>query len=238
MNEFHTYSPEGHIQALIFMLKEASKITEDQSKKLVEFNYSVYGDRANDFYGEDFYFSVYLDAAYSQIVASGISTFFESLFKHEFNNLKSEFGTKSPINSSPRWKLDDKHFWNPKKVAEPNGNLAKKDSLVEGIIQLVEALGIPISIQNEKWVKIKILFHYRNYLMHNGLEWTRKKILEFESLIKNLGGESCFSRATSGERTWIIYLSKAFENELIELAIQCVRDFDHWFWKRVDEFQK
>jgi hypothetical protein len=231
--DYHSYSPEFHIEAIQQILSNSKKYKNKISNDLSRAPELTKGN-----YGEEFYNSVFVDASFSHITATSLATFFESLFLHEFNNLKNEYNISNPLNNSPRWMLDEQNFWNPQKIAKEDGKLHNKANFVEGVRQLFDALEIPFLIPEINWRKIKILFHYRNYIAHNGFEWPKVKINVFENLIKNLDGEKYFSRATSGGKTWVLYLTEDFSNDLIQLAITCTSEFDNWFWKRSDEYQK
>jgi hypothetical protein len=244
MTEYHEYYPLGHIQAISLLLKNAANFATDKSEQLTKVDYSKYGEFADMVFGEDFHLSVYCDAAYSHLVASSLATFFESFFFHEFHNLRDEYearrkeyeGRALKNSSFDRWKLISKDdFWNPKKVAYKLGK-TKRD-IVDGVQQLMEALEISIPIQPEKWLLIRTLFLYRNYVIHNGFEWRKAKLREFKSKVRNLKVDECFRSATSGNETWIIYMTKEFEFELVEFAFEIVHLFDLWFDERMNRFQ-
>lgn len=231
--DYHSYSPEYHIKAVQLLLKNAKEFQTNFGSQL-----SSNRRMTEDECGDIFYTSVFVDASCSHIIASSLTAFFESLFFHEFFNLKDQYDLRAPLNNSSRWMLEEKYFWNPKKVAKTNGKLERKESFIDGVRQLFEALEIPFLIPDVNWIKITILFHYRNYISHNGFEWRKEKINEFKNLIKNLNGMGYFSKATTGEDPWVFYLTEDFGNDLLDIAFQFTQNFDIWFWKRTEEWQE
>lgn len=227
--KYHAYSPEYHLPAIESILKNASEFKDNFKEQLKNPALS------DEQYGETFYKSVFVEASYSHMAASSLTSFFESLFFHEFYNLQHGIDFLSPINDSVRWKLESKKFWNPKKVAKDDGSLKNKDNFIEGVQQLFKALEIPFTIPSIDWFKIKTLFHYRNFISHNGFEWRKEKIIEFNQLIGSFNGENNFKKATSGKEIWIFYMTDTFVNDLIELAFQCTHNFDTWFWERIEK---
>ncbi len=47
-----------------------------------------------------------------------------------------------------------------------------------------------------------------------------------------------FKTATSGDQIWIIYMSKEFEDSLLDLAFELVNLFDLWSIKKFENFMK
>jgi hypothetical protein len=167
--------------------------------------------------------SVYADAARSIAVSSLLASFLESALASIFRTVGEKLDADKSTPDHPRFRngADGSrlHRWNCQKFFD--GGRSKSD-LVRGVQQLAEVTGFPLPMAHVP--AFKALFEYRNYMLHNGMEWGEEARAEFSRLITEWPSE-WFSVATSDGQPWVYYMTKplmvsclAFSDEVIDAA--------------------
>lgn len=155
---------------------------------------------------EHYHWSVYHDAVQSMIAVAALTTFTEALFRRAFGGIKALY-EHSPLRDSAhvRWqKLDPDKHWDCTRASTGRG-------LVTGTIELAEAIGLLRELPSGVPQMLAALFQYRNHVFHNGYEWPPEARDRFERLMAENGWpREWFTRATSGDKLWVLYLSDAF----------------------------
>jgi hypothetical protein len=204
------------IRILLFRHREADKKLADEIKSLGErFESPKHpGERAVDEWVDLLHSSVYQDAAHSMAAVGMLAPLVESMFYGAFYKVQEHF---FPVDSSygnhPRWKFSAKDRWDCHLFYDRKGE--RRKNLVEGIIQLAEAVGLSSHLPNDLKPVLQALFEYRNKMFHCGFEWPvdeRNRFAErIDRGIREEGWSSnWFEKATTGGTPWIFYLTNSF----------------------------
>ena len=136
-----------------------------------------------------------------------LATFLESFFYQSFRLIGSEMASESLVPSDhERWQHAGGEKWDCHFVWK-NGHKVK--DLVEGIVQLVDAVHMKDHMPEDLHVTLSALFRYRNKMFHCGLEWPLTERKRFEQELSRWP-EDWFLRATAGDAPWVFYMSASF----------------------------
>jgi len=134
----------------------------------------------------------------------------ESIFYQSFDGLRHKFlePNKIPLSPHRRWQWSAAAQWDCHFVWGEKGS--RKD-LVEGILQLAEAVGLSPHLPADLKPTLQALFEYRNKMFHNGFEWPPVQRERFQRRLQAANWPSdWFSKATTGNSPWIFYVTDAF----------------------------
>lgn len=175
---------------------------------------------------EKFYMGLYVAAAGSHIQIVTACTLLESLISKEFQQ-NGELFQNNGNSDHLRWKAPLEHALNPRTVVRPNGKIGDRNNFIDGHIQLCEACNIEEYLDDESNSFLKTILFYRNYVVHNGLEWGEKNVQEFRSKVGKAEIENYFDTASSADTDWV-YTAKPE-------TIQKLRKHVSAMIKRLDE---
>jgi hypothetical protein len=162
-------------------------------------------ERGGDAYADDCAEAMYFDTTVSGEMVASFAQYLEGLFKYEFYRL-SQKNTNHIKLGSQRYKGIEsailkkckhktvrsealknqmiKNYWDPHYYINENGECNK--SIVKGICDLSDLHGISKNLPSDYEEVLTAIFQYRNYVMHNGVEWERKEIVKFKQIIEKL----------------------------------------------------
>ena len=193
----------------------------DAVKKLAAQGSGILNQHADEAWVGYMYDSVYQDAAHSMAAIGMIAPFIESVFYQAFQNIGHEM-TKdiSPPNNHARWQRPAQDQWDCHFVWV-NGR--RKDDLVRGIIQLIDAIGMTSYMPDDLKPTLSALFEYRNKMFHCGFEWPLEERRRFDKRLNESGWPpDWFSKATSDGEPWIFYMSSVFIEHCLVRADQII----------------
>lgn len=151
--------------------------------------------------------SVYHDAAHSMAAVGLIAPFVESIFFLSFRSIQREMAKRSlRLNEHERWQRSTDDRWDCHYVWK-NGR--RQRDLVEGIVQLVDAVAMKALMPGDLEHTLSALFAYRNKMFHFGFEWPLEERRRFDRQLSRWP-EDWFSKATSGGAPWVFYMSPTF----------------------------
>lgn len=179
----------------------------------------VRNEQASDEYGELFEAQVYQDAAHSMAAVGMLAPMVETIFYQAFQNMRQRFvGEHRSLGIHTRWQVPAEDQWDCRFVWK-NGK--RGGNLVEGIIQLADAIGLTPYLPAELKQTLSALFEYRNKMFHCGFEWPRNERDRFEQRMAEAKWPSgWFSKATKGHHAWIFYLTDDFTKHCLETITQ------------------
>jgi hypothetical protein len=154
--------------------------------------------------------STYQDAAHSMAAVGMLAPLIESIFCQSFDNLRRKFlePDNVPFSSHLRWQWSNAAQWDCHFVWSNRG---RRKDLVEGIMQLAEAIGLSSHLPADLKPRLQALFEYRNKMFHHGFEWPLVERERFQRRIQTAKWPSdWFTTATTGDSPWIFYLSDSF----------------------------
>ena len=175
------------------------------------------------------HYSVYHDAAHSMAAVGLIAPFVESIFVQSFRSIQREMSERSlRLNEHERWQLSVDDQWNCRYVWR-NG---RQRALVEGIVQLVDAIDMIALMPNDLQLTLSALFAYRNKMFHCGFEWPLEERRSFDGQLSGWP-DDWFSKATSGDAPWVFYMSPTFVAHCLDRTEQIIsgigRFCKEWF---------
>lgn len=202
-------------------------------------------ERGGDAYADDCADAMYFDATVSGAMVASFAQYLEGLFKYEFyrqsqkntahiklgsqryKGIESAILQKDKSKPVPPQDLKNqitKNYWDPHYYINENGKCNK--SIVKGICNLCDLHGISKNFPSDYGEVLTAIFQYRNYVMHNGVEWEDKEIIKFKQIIEKLSFVA-FQWSTSNGVESIAFIS----DELIERALSlCECCLEHvWF---------
>jgi hypothetical protein len=153
--------------------------------------------------------SVYQDAAHSMAAVGMLAPLIESIFCQSFDGLRRKIPAPNivPFNSHPRWQLSADGQWDCHLVWTKKGR--RRTDIVEGILQLAEAIGLSTHLPGDLKATLQALFAYRNKMFHNGFEWPLLERERFQQRIADWPSD-WFRMATSAHRPWTFYMTETF----------------------------
>ena len=182
---------------------------------------------------DQMHYSTYHCAAHSMSIVAFIAPLLETIFFQYFREIERHV-TKSP---SPieheRWQLPAEYQWDCRHVWK-NGR--RNRSLVEGIVQLVDALDMTDYMPDDLRVTLSALFAYRNKMLHGGFEWPLE---ERQRFVRRLSGsdwpEDWFSMATSGGEPWMFYMTPTFVTHCLDRIERIIEGIGQFYKERFDD---
>jgi hypothetical protein len=209
-------------------------------------NTQVYNqERGGDNYADDCPDAMYFDATVSGAIVASLAQYFEGLFKYEFYRLSQSNHTNIKLNSrrykgietaiskkvankiigSTEFKKRvSENYWDPHYYIDDIGNCQK--SIVKGISELCGLYDINKSLPNDFEEVLTAIFQYRNYVMHNGVEWEDKEISKFKTNIERLSFDA-FQWSTRNGVESIAFISDKLIDHTLSL---CECFLEHvWF---------
>jgi len=171
--------------------------------------------------------SSYSDAVDSLVATVVIVPMMESFFIELFQGIGKKYKEKKiEPPEHHRWRRADNWNKDPNNCKKDRwdcsvyfGKNKPQPNLYEGIRQLSQATGLCDYLEEEKkntmdW--IKALLVYRNYVFHNGLEWSEAKGNQFQELSKKKNWQYFKPRLT-GETPRMFYLCDTVINEMPQM---------------------
>lgn len=167
------------------------------------------------------YTSVYQDAAHSMAAVGMLAPMIESMFYQAFQGIRQVFHseTKPPTNHA-RWQQPAEDQWDCHFVWSKG---RRSENLVEGIMQLADAVGLKPHLPGDLQLTLQALFEYRNKMFHCGFEWSLHERHKFAKRIADAKWPAdWFATATSGGEPWVFYMTDAFVQRVIEMLDQVI----------------
>lgn len=176
----------------------------------------VYGEHLVNEWVDHIHKSIYQDAAHSMAAVGMLAPLMESIFYQSFHATRHHLSTLvNPGDNHQRWQQSvedqwDCHFvWN-------NGRRSK--NLVEGILQLAEAIKLSPYLPSDLKFVLQALFEYRNKMFHCGFEWPIEERQRFAMRIDGSRWPAdWFTKATKGGEPWIFYFTDTFTMHCIDV---------------------
>lgn len=214
--------------------READEALAARIEEIDEFARRTSGlrnERALDEWLEHLHASVYQDAAHSMAAVGMLAPLAESLFACAFQGLRNRFQKDTrDFGDHDRWGQPTEDEWDCHYV----WNKGKRSlNLVEGIMQLADAVGMSHDLPNDLKPTLEALFAYRNKMFHCGFEWPLAERMRFQQRIKESGWpEQWFSTASQNGNPWIFYLTdefvqhclRMFDRVMVGLGTYCFRE--------------
>ena len=165
------------------------------------------------------HYSVYHDAAHSMAAVGLIVPFLESVFYQSFRSIELEMTKHLSLpNDHERWQRPAEDQWDCHYVWK-NGR--RRPNLVEGIIQLVDAIDMTGHMPDDLRITLSALFEYRNRMFHCGFEWPMEERQRFDQRL-SAWPDDWFSKATSGGDPWVFYMSPTFVVHCLDRTEQII----------------
>ena len=178
------------------------------------------------------HYSIYQDAAHSMAAVGLIVPFVESFFFQSFRAIGREMMDESSApNDHERWQRAAEDQWDCRFLWK-NGRRIK--NIVEGIIQLVDALDMKEHMPDDLQLTLSALFAYRNKMFHCGFEWPLKERKRFEQgLSRSRWPEEWFSKAVRGDQPWVFYMSPTFVAHCLDRTEQIIEGIGRFRKERI-----
>ncbi len=189
----------------------------DEIKAFAERSTGLRNEHAVNELIDRFHHSVYQDAAHSMAAVGMLAPLIESVFHQAFCGIRKQFfASTGSVSSHPRWAQPAEDQWDCHFVWK-NGR--RRKSLVDGIVQLAEAIDLTPHLPRGYGLKLQALFEYRNKMFHHGFEWPLDERKRFAKRIDESGWPAdWFARATSGDEPWVFYMTAPFIGRCVELV--------------------
>lgn len=219
---------EAQLNAIKDLLQRHMRAEQLLSEEIVEIEaharqLSGYrNQRAVDEWVDRMHASVYQDAAHSMAAVGMLAPLIESIFHQAFLGTKDYYSAQSlHLLDHPRWQINDKCKWDCHYIWREG---KKSKNLVEGIFELVDAVGMSTHLPKNIRPKLEAFFTYRNLMFHNGFEWPLVERHNFAEKIKSKGwSDSWFKASTSDGRPWIYYMTETYISDCV-LVIEQILD--------------
>jgi hypothetical protein len=199
------------VRALLERHKQHDENLEHRMKDIAELAKRTSGlanERVIDDWGEHFYMSIFQDAAHSMAAVGMLAPLTEAIFSRSFAGLRRLLENDTHgLSLHPRWQWSTEQQWDCHYVYVKNGRREKR--LVEGILQLSDAIGLSPYLPPTLQPTLQALFEYRNKMFHHGFEWPTSVRRDFNNR-KTIWPKDWFSAASSDNEPWIFYLTAMF----------------------------
>lgn len=168
--------------------------------------------------------SVYQDAANSMAAAGMLAPFLETVFTQCFRGIGSKWASvATPGLKHARWQGVQEIQWNCHNFIEKG---RARTDLVQGILQLADAIGFRSRLPSDIDKVLSALFSYRNKMFHCGFEWPVEERTAFKKRLDDgTWPMTWFSSASSGSEPWIFYLTDDFIDHCLETADKVLTAF-------------
>jgi len=202
-------------------------------------------ERGGDAYADDCADAMYFDATVSGAIVASFAQFIEGLFKYEFFRLsqnrpesiklnsKRYKGIESAIASDKKNKTANNvaikkkatlAYWDPHTIVSNEGKCVT--NIADGISELCRLYEIENNMPKGFSDTLTAIFQYRNYVMHNGVEWEDKEIRKFKANTDKLSFDA-FQWSTRNGVESIAFISDQFINHTLSLCECCLEHV--WF---------
>jgi hypothetical protein len=152
--------------------------------------------------------SVYQDAAHSMAAVGMLAPLVESLFYQAFMSTREYLaGTPPHPENHARWQKASRDAWDCHYVWTGR---SRSKGIVEGIIQMAEAVGLIGRLPSDLPLKLKALFLYRHKMFHCGFEWPPEERREFAEHVRKDWPADWFGVSMSNGQPWIFYMTDSF----------------------------
>ncbi|MEO1242497.1 MAG: hypothetical protein AAFX54_11365 [Pseudomonadota bacterium] len=225
MSDEHPFHIDIHARAFSLMW---SALDEKLEKMQSEYKKKPTNEEEQE---EKFYMGIFTEAAHSHLIVISACTLLESLLTHEFRKYGAWF-KKYGDDSHFRWQAPDQASFNPRYYFRENGKV-DRSNFIKGHVQLCEACNIESYLNEEFSNFVVAMLHYRNSVVHNGLEWGKDNIQEFRSKVGKKSLEKYFTKATSGDKDWIYTPKSTTILKLRSHANLMIGDFDRILWDQM-----
>ena len=198
------------VHALLLQQTNSNQLLKDEIAKidaLAKRTSGLFNERAVDEWVDHLHASVYQDAAHSMAAVGMLAPLFESILCQSFDGIRGILETDIvPLSSHPRWQCSSTEAWDCHFVFTQKG---RTKNLVEGVLQLAEAVGLSAHLPGDLKPTLEALFSYRNKMFHLGFEWPIVERGRFQKQTANWPSD-WFETATSDHKPWIFYLTDTF----------------------------
>lgn len=219
------------IEAQLIAIRDLLRRNEEADER-VDQKISEYAEQMNAANGEQEYFldllyvdechsSVFQDAAHSLAAAGMLAPLIEGYFTAAYPNIAEELDLSTrALGGGVRSARSVAQYWDPHFVFHQNGT--GKD-IVGGITQLAESIGLSSEFPDDYQPVFKALFLYRNKVFHHGFEWPMDERNRFkQAVVESKWPAEWFSKATSNNEPWIIYMSSTFIEKCLSTFELCL----------------
>lgn len=223
----------AQLNSIRYLLKAHNRVEEDSHREIKEADdfakktTGITNQHATDEWIDRMHDFVYHSAAISMSAVGMLAPFIESIFHQSFHGIHKEFFSdkEKPIDHI-RWEKSNAEKWDCHFFWDKNG---RKKDLLKGIIQMADSTGLTPFLPNDIERVLKALFAYRNKMFHCGFEWPIEERKKFWDRIQNESWpKNWFSRSTSNEETWIIYLTSDFIEHCIDTIENVIEALGHF----------
>lgn len=203
------YEAQLHsIRDLLSSNREAEDAEVARLPELEELGRKQPSERIADDRVDLLYSITYQDATHSMAAIGLLAPFVESVFDHVFRHLERVMKREQPQpNSHERWRHPAEDQWDCRYEWKKG---RRRRDVVRGILQLADAIDMEPHLPHDLRATLSALFAYRNMMFHNGLEWPLAERQRFSKRIQNEHWSHWFSRAETGGRPWIYYMTRRF----------------------------
>ena len=169
--------------------------------------------------------SVYQAAAHSMAAVGMIAPFVESTFYQAFRGIeRAVIEADSPLPGHERWCRPAEDQWDCRYVWK-NGR--RNRNVVDGIMQLADAIGLSPHLPDDTETTLSALFEYRNKMFHFGFEWPIEERKRFDARLRKWPA-NWFSRSTINEHPWVFYMSAQFIDHCLVTAGNVITGIGHF----------
>jgi len=211
------------IRSFLHRNLKADNQLEKEIKNLEEYARSSSGfrnEQAVDEWVDRLHESVFQSAANSMSAAGMLAPFLESLFSQAFQGIRKQF-SETRRADHPRWEAASDAQWNCRLVWREG---MAKTNIVEGIVQLAEAVGLKPHLPADLMQTLQALFQYRNKMFHCGFEWPLAERIAFEKRIHQARWPAdWFAKATVGDQPWVFYLTDVFITHCLDTVDRVIK---------------
>lgn len=175
----------------------------------------LHNERLVDEWADRVHASVYQDAAHSMAAVGMLAPLIESIFYQAFQATRHHLSTTvNPASEHQRWQQPAEDQWDCHFVWKSG---RRSTNLVEGILQLAEAVELSPYLPNDLRFTLQALFEYMNKMFHCGFEWPVEERQRFAARIDTSGWPAdWFAKATTGEEPWIFYLTDTYTSHCLD----------------------
>lgn len=178
---------------------------------------------------DEMHYSIYQNAVHSMAAVGWIAPFVESIFYQSFRSVECEMKDGLALPSDHvRWQRPAEDQWDCHYVWK-NGR--RSAHLVNGILQLLDAIDMADHMPDDLRPMLSALFEYRNKMFHLGLEWPLEERQRFDKRLSKWPRE-WFSKATSGGTPWVFYMSPAFIVHCLDRTEDIIAGIGRFFKER------
>ncbi|CAB9495352.1 hypothetical protein [Alteromonas macleodii] len=121
-------------------------------------------------------------------------------------------------------KTTAKYFWDPHWYIQKDEK--QKGNIANGIVELCKLFKLDRYLPEDFELLLTAIFQYRNYVMHNGVEWDSDKIRKFKQVDDGLAFDAFEWSKRNGEE-YIAFISDELVNKAIQFCDACLEHV--WF---------